>query len=135
MHDQTNNRVYSILSALDDYISTNKFQRANERGDLTQKFAPTFKTWYSQLLAKTGTETYNWASGQVARLDGNEALPTCLRKAVIRFKLSPLYGTYICFFPKQVIFLTWCCVWFWVAWSLFEERSVTKKKVTKTPPG
>lgn len=131
MHDQTNNRVYSVLSALDDYISTNKFQRANKRGDLTQKFAPTFKTWYSQLLANTGNETYGWASGQVTRLDGDESLPACLRRAINNFKLSSLYGTYICFFSKASHFphLVLCLVW--VAWGLFEERSVTKKKVTK----
>ena len=134
MHDQTNNRVYSILSARDDYVSTHKVHRANTRGDLTQKFAPTFKTWYSQLLANTGKETYDWASDQVTRLDEDKTLPACLQRAISNFKLSPLYGTYICFFSKASHFpqLVLCLVW--VAWGQFEERSVTKKKVTKTPP-
>lgn len=92
MHDQTNNRVYSIFLALDNYISTNNVQRANGRGDLTQRFGPTFKTWYGQLLTNTGTESYNWASGQITRLDADGSLPDCLRRAINTFQSSPLYG-------------------------------------------
>jgi hypothetical protein len=113
MHDQTNNRVYSMFLALDNYISTNKVQRANNRGDLTQKFAPAFKTWYTQLLTRTGAESYAWASGEVTRLDGDPTLPACLRKAIDSFRLSSLYGMYISFQSKP--FLSWCLVL--VAWA------------------
>lgn len=94
MHDQTNNRVYSVFLALDKYISDNNIQRANGRGNLVQKFGPTFRTWYEQLLTKTGTESYNWASGQVTRLDADGSLPDCLRRAINAFQFSPLYGMY-----------------------------------------
>ena len=43
MHDQTNNRIYQAFLGLDNYISTNKIQRANSRGDLTKQFGPAFK--------------------------------------------------------------------------------------------
>lgn len=95
MHDQTNNRVYSIFLALDDYISTNKVQRANGRGDLTQRFGPTFRRWYEQLLTNTGTASYSWASSQVTRLTADPSLPDCLRRAISAFQSSPLYGMYL----------------------------------------
>ena len=92
MHDQTNNRMYGAFLALDDYISTNKVQRANGRGDLTQQFGPTFKTWYGQLLDNTGSASYKWASDEVTRLAADTSLPPCLQKAVSTFQSSPLYG-------------------------------------------
>ncbi|KAL8695595.1 MAG: hypothetical protein Q9224_003316, partial [Gallowayella concinna] len=89
MHDQTNNRVYGAFLALDDYVSKNKVQRANGRGDLTQKFGPTFKTWYGELLDKTGSASYKWASGEVTRLEADTSLPDCLRNAINAFQSSP----------------------------------------------
>ncbi|KAL8679761.1 MAG: hypothetical protein Q9186_003977 [Xanthomendoza sp. 1 TL-2023] len=92
MHDQTNNRVYGAFLALDDYVSKNKVQRANGRGDLTQQFGPTFKTWYGELLDKTGSASYKWASGEVTRLEADRSLPDCLRNAINAFESSPLYS-------------------------------------------
>ena len=92
MHDETNNRMYGAFLALDDYISKNKVQRANGRGGLTQKFGPTFKTWYEQLLDKTGSATYKWASDEVTRLDADTSLRDCLRRAINVFQSSPLYS-------------------------------------------
>lgn len=95
MHDQVNNRIYSAFLAIDDYILTNKIQRASNRGDLTQRFGPSFKTWYEQLLKNMGTGSYNWASGQVTRLNMiASSLSDCLQKAIITFQTSPLYGMY-----------------------------------------
>ena len=92
MHNEANNRIYSILLALDSWILENKPQRANGRGDLTQRFGPTFKTWYQQNLTDIGTHTYKWASDQVARLNAKEDLQC--RAALETFQNSPLYGTY-----------------------------------------
>lgn len=95
MHDQANNRIYSAFLALDGYIAANNVQRANGRGNLLQRFGPSFKTWYEQLLTKTGTESYKWASDQVTRLDAEESLSDCLRRAINAFQFSPLWGTYL----------------------------------------
>lgn len=95
MHNQANNRVYSVFLALDNYILAKNVQRANGRGDLLQMFGPTFKVWYEQLLTNTGTESYSWASGQVARLNANTTLPICLRSAISLFQFSPFYGMYL----------------------------------------
>ncbi|KAI4120816.1 MAG: hypothetical protein LQ338_006748, partial [Usnochroma carphineum] len=92
LHDATNNRIYGAFLALDDYISKNKIQRANGRGDLTQRFGPAFRTWYGQLLTSTGSATYKWASDQVTRLDADTSLPDCLRRAINAFQFSPLYS-------------------------------------------
>lgn len=92
MHNQTNHRVYSAFLALDEYISTNKIQRANGRGDLKQEFGPTFRSWYEQLLTDTSTATYKWASGEVARIDADPDLSACLRRAIGTLQFSPLYG-------------------------------------------
>ena len=92
MHHETNNRMYGVFLALDDYISKNKVQRANGRGDLTQQFGPTFKTWYGQLLDSTGSASYKWASDEVTRLEGDTSLPECLRRAINAFQSSPLYS-------------------------------------------
>lgn len=94
MHDEANNRIYSAFLALDEYISTNNIQRANSRGDLTQNFGSTFKSWYTQLLIDTGSKTFAWASDQVTRIDADTSLPQCLRKAITRVRLSPLYGMF-----------------------------------------
>ncbi|KAL8795202.1 MAG: hypothetical protein Q9182_007556 [Xanthomendoza sp. 2 TL-2023] len=92
MHDATNNRIYGAFLALDDFISTNKIQRANGRGDLTQTFGPTFKKWYEDLLNNVGSATYGWASGEVARLGADTSLSGCLRKAIDAFQSSGRYG-------------------------------------------
>ena len=92
MHNQANNRFYSIFLALDDFISANNVQRARGRGPLKLKFGPTFKTWYGQLLTDIGTETYKWASTRVTRLDADEFLGPCLQKAISVFQYSGLYG-------------------------------------------
>lgn len=92
MHDKTNNRIYSAFLALDDHISTKKIQRAKGRGDLTQKFGPTFKNWYEQLLGKTGSETWAWASGEVTRMNADTSLRKCFRDAINIIRSSPLYG-------------------------------------------
>ncbi len=93
MHDQTNNRIYQAFLELDKYISTNKIQRANRRGDLIKQFGPAFKAWYGQLLLNTGSAAYGWASSQVARLNLDPSLPDCLKNAIGAFQYSPLYGT------------------------------------------
>ena len=92
MHDETNNRIYGAFLALDDYISANKVQRANGRGDLAQKFGPAFKTWYGQLLDNTGSASWTWATNQVTRLDADTSLPDCLRRAINAFQSNPLYS-------------------------------------------
>ena len=92
MHDETNNRMYGAFLALDDYISKNKVQRANGRGDLTQQFGSTFKIWYEQLLENTGSASYKWASGEVARLQADTSFSICFKKAISAFKFSPLYS-------------------------------------------
>lgn len=92
MHDQANNRIYSAFLALDDYISTAKVQRADGRGDLTQRFGPTFKIWYEQLLTKTGSVTYEWASNQVSRIDSDPKIIPCDRRAIDALMHSSLYG-------------------------------------------
>ena len=93
MHDQTNNRIYQAFLGLDNYISTNKIQRANSRGDITKQFGPAFKAWYGQLLSNTGSAAYGWASSQVSRLNSDPSVPDCLKKAISAFQYSPLYGT------------------------------------------
>ncbi len=92
LHDETNNRIYGAFLALDDYILTNKIQRANGKGDLTQRFGPSFRTWYEQLLTNIGSATYRWASDQITRLDADTSLPNCLRRAINAFQFSPLYS-------------------------------------------
>lgn len=96
MHDQTNNRIYGAFLALDNHISDNKIQRANDRGDLTQTFGPTFRAWYENLLDDVGEATYKWANDQVTiintELNKNPDSDCDLRKAAIAFQASPLYG-------------------------------------------
>lgn len=92
MHDETNNRIYSAFVALDDAISSTKIRRAKGRGDILLQFGPTYKKWYLQLLENVGSATFDWASGQVARLSADTSLPECLQKATNVFQSSPLYG-------------------------------------------
>lgn len=79
MHDQANNRIYSAYIALDQYISTNNVQRAGARGEIKIKFGPAFKSWYQELLTKTGSESYTWASGQLKTLN-DATLEPCLER-------------------------------------------------------
>lgn len=92
LHDGTNNRIYSAFVALDGAISSTKIRRAKGRGDILLQFGPTYKKWYLQLLEKVGSATFNWASGQVARLNADTSLPECHQKAIDVFQPSPLYG-------------------------------------------
>ncbi|CAL8584996.1 hypothetical protein XPA_010578 [Xanthoria parietina] len=64
----------------------------NRRGDILLQFGPTYKKWYLQLLEKVGSATFDWASGQVARLNADTSLPECHQKAIDVFQPSPLYG-------------------------------------------
>lgn len=92
MHDQTNNRVYQAFLGLDNYISTNKIQRAKSRGDYTLQFGPAFKAWYGQLLSNTGSAAFAWASDQLYKLKSDPSISDCLKKAITAFQSSELYG-------------------------------------------
>ena len=92
LHNETNNRIYSAFVSLDGAISSTKMKRAKGRGDILLQFGSTYKKWYLQLLEKVGSATFDWASGQVARLNADTSLPECHRKAIDVFQSSPLYG-------------------------------------------